>query len=88
MKAGTAYMNDLVVLQATQGLVRYAQQQIEGANERGIVIGHDHRAVEGLNSKRFAQLAANVARRAGMKVYLYEGLVHTPMVVSCSTADQ
>lgn len=69
-------MNDLVVLQATQGLVRYALTQQERVRERGIVIGHDHRS----GSKRFAELAANVARQEGVKVYLFQGLVHTPMV--------
>lgn len=82
MAAGTAYMNDLVVIQATQGLVRYAAEHVEGAKERGIVIGYDHRAVEGMSSERFAQLAGNVARQEGWRVYAFEGLVHTPMVVS------
>lgn len=75
-------MNDLIVLQATQGLARYAIDHIEGARDRGVVLGYDHRAVEGMSSKRFAQLAANVFRREGFKVYAFQGLVHTPMVVS------
>lgn len=82
MKAGTACMNDLVVIQATQGLVRYAIEHVDSARDRGIVVGYDHRAVEGLSSKRFAELAGNVARLYGMKVYAFQGLVHTPMVVS------
>lgn len=75
-QAGTSRMNDLVVIQATQGLIRYAIANQSGAKAKGIVIGHDHR----FGSRRFAQLAANVARREGMKVYLFQGLVHTPMV--------
>lgn len=78
-------MNDLVVLQATQGLARYACEGIEGAKERGVVVGHDHREFGGMSSKRFAELAAGVFRREGMKVYFFEGLVHTPMVVRCKT---
>ncbi|ORY87393.1 hypothetical protein BCR35DRAFT_320944 [Leucosporidium creatinivorum] len=85
MAAGTAYMNDLVVIQATQGLVRYAAEHVEGAKERGIVIGYDHRAVEGMSSERFAQLAGNVARQEGWRVYAFEGLVHTPMVPFATT---
>lgn len=76
MQGGTAFFNSLIVLQTTQGLARYACDNIEGARERGVVVGHDHR----WRSKKFAQLAAGVFRREGMKVFLFEGLVHTPMV--------
>ena len=41
MQAGTAFMNGLVVLQATQGLVRYACEVQEGARERGVVVGYE-----------------------------------------------
>lgn len=82
MQAGISSMNDLVIIQATQGLARYACRVIPDARERGVVVGHDHRAFGGMSSARFAQLAAGVFRREGMKVYFYEGLVHTPMVVS------
>lgn len=78
MQAGTAFMNGLVVLQATQGLARYACEVQDRARERGVVVGYDHR----FRSKYFAELAAGVFRREGMKVYLLDGLVHTPMVVS------
>ncbi|GAA6010497.1 hypothetical protein JCM11491_006967 [Sporobolomyces phaffii] len=76
MRAGTSSMNDLTVLQASAGLEKYARETIPGAQERGFVVGHDHRH----NSERFARLAARVFRRNGWKVYEYEGLVHTPMV--------
>ncbi|GEM12679.1 phosphoglucomutase 1 [Rhodotorula toruloides] len=69
-------MNDLVILQASQGLAKYAEQSIKGAKERGIVVGHDHRH----NSVQFARLTAGVFRREGWKVYGLDGLVHTPMV--------
>jgi phosphoglucomutase len=81
MQAGTAFMNSLVILQATQGLARYACRAQSNARERGVVVGHDHRH----RSKLFAQLAAGVFRREGMKVWLLDGLVHTPMIVSRST---
>lgn len=83
MAAGTSNMNDLTVIQATQGLARYAIETIQDAQTRGVVVGRDHRAVEGLSSERFASLTAGVFRREGFKVYEYDGLVHTPMVVRC-----
>lgn len=69
-------MNDLTVLQASQGLAKYVSKTITNAEGRGIVIGHDHRH----NSKRFAQLTALAFSHAGFKVHLYGRLVHTPMV--------
>lgn len=81
MQAGNAYMNSLTVIQATQGLAQYALKvQGERVKEMGAVIGHDHR----FRSKRFAESAAGVFRSAGVKVYLLEGLSHTPMIVSLS----
>lgn len=76
MQAGPSAMNDLIILQASPGLAKYAEQSIEGAKEKGIVVGHDHRH----NSAQFARLTAGVFRRRGWKVYELEGLVHTPMV--------
>lgn len=73
-------MNDLTILQASTGLEKYANETISDAKGRGIVVGHDHRH----NSHRFARLTASVFRRRGWKVYEFEGLVHTPMVVSLS----
>lgn len=68
MRAGTANINDLVILQATQGLARYAKLHIQDAEKRGVVVGYDHRRVEGMSSERFAQLAEGVFRREGFKV--------------------
>lgn len=78
MKAGNAFLNELVILQTTQGLIKYALETQPEAREMGMVIGYDHRH----RSRRFAELSADVARRAGVKVYLFQGLVHTPLVVS------
>lgn len=78
MQAGISSMNDLTVLQASAGLEKYASETIPRAKERGFVVGHDHRH----NSEKFARLAARVFRRNGWKVYEFDGLVHTPMVVS------
>ncbi|KAJ3102159.1 Phosphoglucomutase-3 [Phlyctochytrium bullatum] len=76
MEAGFACMNDLTVIQASQGLADYVASTVENGKERGVVIGHDHR----YNSQTFARLTAAVFLHFGFKVYLYRGLVHTPLV--------
>lgn len=48
---------------------------MKDAVSRGVVVGHDHRH----NSERWAQLTAAAFMANGMKVYLLNGLVHTPM---------
>jgi phosphomannomutase len=59
-----------------QGLAAYVLATNPSATSQGIVIGHDHRH----NSQRFALLTASVFLSRGIRVYLYSGLVHTPMV--------
>ncbi|CAD7013308.1 unnamed protein product [Ceratitis capitata] len=78
MRAGFNGMNDLVIAQTAQGLSKY-MAELFSENERknrGIVFGYDGRH----NSKRFAELSANVFLRAGYKVYLYKRLVATPLI--------
>lgn len=76
MEAGWSRMNDLIVIQASQGLCAYVLDHVENAAIRGVVIGHDHRH----NSERWAQLTAAAFIVNNVKVYLHNGLVHTPMV--------
>lgn len=76
MEAGFSRMNDLTVLQASQGLAVYVKETVKDATRRGIVIGHDHRH----NSARFAELTKIAFAHHGFKVYEYGDLVHTPMV--------
>ncbi|KAJ9081484.1 hypothetical protein DSO57_1014031 [Entomophthora muscae] len=76
MEAGFSRMNDLTVIQASQGLCNYVLEQLPSAQEKGIVVGYDHR----FNSERFARLTSAVFLHKGFKVYLYRQLVHTPMV--------
>jgi phosphomannomutase len=76
MEAGFSRMNDLTVIQASQGLCLYVLEHVENAKERGVVIGHDHRH----HSNDFARLTAGVFLSKGVKVYAYKDLVHTPMV--------
>ena len=53
----------------------------ESAKERGLLIGYDHRASQGLSSKNFAIYTAQACLERGMKVYLYDKYVPTPLVV-------
>ncbi|KAF4604010.1 phosphohexose mutase family protein [Pleurotus pulmonarius] len=76
MQAGWSRMNDLIIIQASQGLCAYVLAHVENARERGIVVGHDHRH----HSKHWADLTASVFLANGVKAYLYRDLVHTPMV--------
>lgn len=78
MEAGFSRMNDLTVLQASQGLAVYIEKTVPDAKKRGIVIGHDHRH----HSDDFARLTAFAFIQKGFKVWYYKELVHTPLVVS------
>jgi phosphoglucomutase len=73
MEAGFSRMNTLTVLTASQGLAEYLKTQHEHPS---IVIGHDHRH----NSEEFARLTACAMLSRGIKVFYYDGLVHTPLV--------
>ncbi|KAL9551481.1 hypothetical protein PS6_004987 [Mucor atramentarius] len=76
MEAGFSRMNDLTVLQASQGLAIYIEKTVKDAKTRGVVVGHDHRH----HSKEFAQLTAAAFIQRGFKVWFYKELVHTPLV--------
>lgn len=69
MQSGFAYMNDVTILQAAQGLVSYLEEKSikddKDGNEKSIVIGYDHR----FNSQRFAEITATVALIKGFRVY-------------------
>ena len=77
-------MNNLVVQQTAQGLVR-ALEQLLGADHvrmRGVVIGYDHRASPEFecSSLSFALHTAGVFVSQGIKTFLFDGLVATPLV--------
>ena len=61
MESGFSHMNDVTVLQASQGLIKY----LLNAKPTSIVIGYDHR----YNSQRFAEILASVAITHNVKVY-------------------
>ena len=76
MGAGFGQMNDLVIIQTTQGLLSYLQSQCPEVSSQGVVLGYDGRH----NSRRWAGLAAGVFVRAKVPVYLFSTTVPTPFV--------
>ncbi|CDS12562.1 hypothetical protein LRAMOSA04756 [Lichtheimia ramosa] len=76
MEAGFSRMNDLTVLQASQGLAKYVLNNVQDAKSRGVVVGHDHRH----HSENFARLTAAAFISLGFRVWYYHDYVHTPMV--------
>ncbi|XP_017147529.2 LOW QUALITY PROTEIN: phosphoglucomutase-2 [Drosophila miranda] len=79
MRAGFDSMNELVVIQAAQGLCEYIKTQYpnsEDWKEKAVVFGYDGR----YNSQRFAELSAVVFLNNGFRVYLFQRLVATPFV--------
>lgn len=85
MGAGYEAMNDLVLIQTSQGLAKYLLEVDESAKDKGVVIGFDGRH----NSTRFAQLSANAFLSLGIKVYLFSSVSPTPFVpfaIKCLSA--
>lgn len=76
MGAGFAYMNNLIVIQTTQGLAQYLLKTQKDCQKKGVVIGHDHR----YNSEEFALWTARVLLSKGIKVHFYSKMVPTPFV--------
>ena len=81
MGAGYNCMNSLVILQTTQGLIRYLENVLgNNAKSQGVIIGYDHRLLGTLSSLEFARVSAAVFIGAGFKVYCLEDYVPTPFV--------
>ena len=76
MGAGSNRMNIYTVGLATQGLSNYLQKEFSDLDEIKVVIGHDCRN----NSRRFAEISADIFSANGFKVYLFEDLRPTPEV--------
>lgn len=76
MGAGFSRINDLTIIQTSQGLASYLLQEGKDVSRPRVVIGYDARH----NSKHFAELAAAVFVTKGIKVWWYEDFVHTPLV--------
>ncbi len=76
MGAGTNRMNIYTVGAATQGLANYLKDTFKELPQISVAIGHDVRH----NSRKFAELTADVFSANGIKVYLFDGPCPTPEV--------
>lgn len=74
MGAGSNRMNIYTVGAATQGLANYLKEAFAELPEIKVVVGHDVRN----NSRRFAEIVADVFSANGIKVYLFEDFRPTP----------
>ncbi|KAF0037442.1 hypothetical protein F2P81_010316 [Scophthalmus maximus] len=82
MGPGTSCMNELTIIQTTQGFCCYLEDSFENLKEQGVVIGYDARAhpPSGGSSKLFASLAAAVFISRGVPVHLFSDITPTPFV--------
>lgn len=76
MGAGTNRMYIYTVGAATQGLSNYLKKAFADLPQIKVAIGHDCRN----NSRKFAEVAADVFSANGIKVYLFDALRPTPEV--------
>jgi len=78
MGPGFSQMNDLVIIQVTQGLMHYMKKvhNIQDLMKKGVVFGFDGRH----NSARWAKLAAGVFLRENIPVYLFKTTTPTPFI--------
>ncbi|XP_065342241.1 phosphopentomutase [Cloeon dipterum] len=76
MGTGYSQMNDLVIIQTSQGLASYLRSCNDKSTTQGVVIGFDGRH----NSRRFAELSAVAFLQKDIPVYLYSHLCPTPFV--------
>lgn len=76
MGAGSNRMNIYTVGAATQGLANYLNDIFREEPQISVAIGHDVRN----NSRKFAELAADIFSANGIKVYLFEDCRPVPEV--------
>ncbi|MCH5232365.1 MAG: phospho-sugar mutase [Muribaculaceae bacterium] len=76
MGAGSNRMNIYTVGAATQGLANYLNDCFKDEPEISVVVGHDVRN----NSRKFAELAADIFSANGIKVYLFDACRPVPEV--------
>lgn len=74
MGAGANRMNKYTVGKATKGLCEYLKNEFSG--EKSVVIAYDSRN----NSKAFAECAAEVLCYSGIKTFLFEEIMPTPVL--------
>ena len=76
MGAGSNRMNIYTVGAATQGLANYLNKCFKDKKQISVVVGHDCRN----NSRKFAEISADIFSANGIKVYLFDDLRPTPEV--------
>ncbi|KAM3615782.1 uncharacterized protein V6R79_007700 [Siganus canaliculatus] len=82
MGAGFSRINDLTIIQSTQGLYSYLSRHFPDFSSRGVVVGFDTRGQEesGCSSQRLAKLTAAVMLSRDVPVHLFSSFVPTPYV--------
>ncbi|XP_015241498.1 PREDICTED: glucose 1,6-bisphosphate synthase [Cyprinodon variegatus] len=82
MGAGFNRINDLTIIQSTQGLYAYLFRCFADLSSRGVVVGFDTRGQEesGCSSQRLAKLTAAVLLSRDIPVHLFSKFVPTPYV--------
>lgn len=76
MGMGSNRMNKYTVGAATQGLSNYLKKEFGHLDQIKVVIGHDCRN----NSRKFAEISAEIFSANGIKVYLFDNLRPTPEI--------
>ena len=76
MGAGTNRMNVYTVGAATQGLANYLLECFKDLPQISVVVGHDVRN----NSRKYAEMVADIFSANGIKVYLFDDCCPTPEV--------
>lgn len=76
MGVGTNRVNIYTIGAATQGLANYLLKEFAGKDLIKVVIGHDCRN----NSRKYAEISADILSGNGIKAYLFEDLRPTPEV--------
>lgn len=74
MGVGSNRMNIYTVGAATQGLANYLKEAFPDMPQISVVVGHDVRN----NSRRFAEIVADIFSANGIKVYLFPSFQPTP----------
>ena len=78
MGAGTNRMNIYTVGAATQGLANYLKEAFKDLPEISVAVGHDVRN----NSRKFAEIVADIFSANGIKVYLFDSFRPTPRSIT------
>ncbi|XP_005106032.1 phosphoglucomutase-2 [Aplysia californica] len=76
MGPGNSQMNDLTMIQTTQGLAKYLKASLPTVSSKGVVIGFDGRH----NSYKWSRIVGTIFVNERIPVYLFSRLCPTPYV--------